>query len=242
MADAVDGLDAVVRAVLDGLSEGVVVLDRGWTYRYVNAAAAAFLHTSPEALVGEGYYELYPEAVGTPFESAYRRVMDSGVSETVDDYYEPWDQYFRNVVLPYPEGIVILFSDVTEEGRRNAADRRARALLQQVVDFAPIGIVLEDRAGRYVLVNRFAAERTGQPAEAMLGRSAASYVSQRLQAEWSARAAFVMRTGQPVDAELVVPDADGEVHHYRTVVFPTYDEDGTLNGTGAIYHDVTPRD
>ncbi len=44
--------ELTTRLVLDGLSDGVAILDRSWVCRYANQAAATFLHTSVEALVG----------------------------------------------------------------------------------------------------------------------------------------------------------------------------------------------
>lgn len=233
--------DPIVLEALRDLPDGVVILDQEWVYRFVNPAAARLLGTTVGALLGRSYYELYPDAVGTPFEQAYARVMSSGAAETVEDYYEPWDRYFRNRIVKTAAGLTIFFSDVTRERRRERSLELDLSLLQQALDFAPVGIVLHDLSGRYRLVNRFAADRTGQPAESMLGRQAVDFVPAALAARWAATESRVRSRGLPEQARLTLRTADGRPAHYESTVFPTYDATGQLSGTGAIFSDVTER-
>ena len=239
-----DGAGSVTVAMLDSLPEGVVVLDRQWTYRFVNEPAAQFLHTTVGELLGRRYHDLYPEASGSPFERAYARVLDTGVGEVLDDYYAPWDQYFRNRVLPHGDGIVVFFSEVTEEHLRADAERRSRELLQQVVDFAPVGITLVDRGGRFELVNRFAAQWLGRPTEELVGGKAALHLPPAVAERVTEIENRVRHTGHPERAEVRVtavgaPDCTAGTRTYQVVVFPTFDEAGALSGTGAVYNDIT---
>ena len=117
--------DLTTQIVLDGLSDGVAILDRDWTCRYANQAAADFLHTSIDAMVGKNYHRSYPRAENQVFTEAYERVMDSGCSEVVEAYYEPWDQHFRNRVLSFGEGIVLFLEDVSVQRRREVAEANA---------------------------------------------------------------------------------------------------------------------
>lgn len=226
---------------LRALPDGVVMLDDDWTYRFVNDAACGLLGASADDLLGRRYHDVYPEAAGTPFEQAYARVLQSGAPETLEEWYQPWDRCFRNRVVKTPGGLAIFFSDVTDERRRADSAGLHYSLLQQAMDFAPVGIVLQDLDGRYRLVNRFAAERAGQPPESMIGRTAADFVPATLAARWAETEAAVMAAGHPQAGDLTLRAADGRVAHYENVVFPTYDAGGALSGTGAVYSDVTLR-
>lgn len=115
-----DDPGAISLSVLELIPQGVVVLDADWVYRYVNPAGAAFLGTTVDALLGNDYRVLYPEAEGTTFQQTYARVMRTQTAETIDEHYPPWDKHFRNSVLPWHGGIAVFFSDVTDERRAQA--------------------------------------------------------------------------------------------------------------------------
>ena len=61
--------------VLDSMSDGFVALDRDWRFTYVNTRGAEIQGRPAESLIGRNLFEVYPEAVGTPFEQAYRKAM-----------------------------------------------------------------------------------------------------------------------------------------------------------------------
>lgn len=232
---------SLVPALLDALDLGIVAFDRSWTYRFVNKAAADFLQTTPEALLGHEYHELYPEAQGSPFQQAYARVMATGVGESLDDYYEPWQRYFRNRVLPTPDGILILFEDVTEQRIQSARQERSRALLQQVIDFAPVWIALSDRNSRPMLVNRFAASRFGLTPAEMVQQPPRELLPDRIVDRIQAAQRRARHTVNPQQLDIEVEVPDGPARIYQIVVFPTFAEDGVLTGTGTVGSDVTGR-
>lgn len=232
-------LGAVALVVLEESPDGVVVLDRDWVYRYVNPAGAAALGTTAEALLGQSYRTLYPEAAGTAFEQAYVRVMTTGVSEVIDEYYPPWDKYFRNRIVGFSSGIVITFTDVTDERRGTEALLHSRELLRQVVDSAPVGIVLQDLEDRYLLVNRFAAARVGRPAEQVVGRVPEEVLPERLARDFRAETAAVRSHGESLHLDSALIPSQGEDYRYVRVVFPIVDDAGRLLGTGTVYTDVT---
>jgi two-component system, cell cycle sensor histidine kinase and response regulator CckA len=236
-----DGLGDVSLSVLDMLPEGVVVLDADWVYRYVNPAGAAFLGTTVDALLGQDYRELYPEADGTTFQQAYARVMRAQEAETLDEYYPPWDKFFRNTVLPWHGGVAVFFSDVTDERRAQAEQAKELEVLQQVVDHADALIVLKDLDGRYVMVNKAVAEFLGREPEDMIGRQTRDFFPPELADAMEASERKVMTTERARHIEQVVELQPGRPRALWTVRFPAYDADGVLSGVGAIYTDVTQR-
>jgi PAS domain S-box-containing protein len=228
--------------VLDRLPEGVVVLDRAGVYRYANRAAARFLNASIPDLVGHSYRDLFPETAGTAFDLAYQRVCETGLVEVFDHFHEPWGVYFRNRIAPMDDGVVIFFSDVTEELTARSEADNSRLLMKQVLDSAPVGIVLQDLEGRFKLVNRFAAARAGHDGESLLGSHTTEVIPQGVADEWRASQAEVIGTGRPQQLDLRLAGADRVTYSYHTVVFPTTDRTGALTGTGSVFSDVTARD
>src|SRR5687767_13418098 len=83
-------VDPSLSSLLDQVSDGIVVLDRGWHYRFVNVAGAAMFGRAPRDLVGKHIWTEFPEGVGQPFQLAYERAMTSQKPIVIEDYYQPW--------------------------------------------------------------------------------------------------------------------------------------------------------
>ncbi|WP_432489319.1 SpoIIE family protein phosphatase [Kineococcus sp. SYSU DK018] len=122
--------DARVSRVLETMSAAFYSLDREWRFSYVNAEAERLLGRSREELLGEVVWELYPDAVGSPFEQEYRRAVATGEPVAFEAHYPlPLDGWFEVRAWPDPDGLSVYFIDVT--ARREAqeeAERTARRL------------------------------------------------------------------------------------------------------------------
>src|SRR3712207_8795297 len=81
-------------------------------------------------------WELFPGAVGSDFESSYRRAVAEGRPVTFDAHYPaPLDGWYELQAWPGPDGLWVYFVDVTEHRlARQAAEQAAAraALLAQV--------------------------------------------------------------------------------------------------------------
>lgn len=103
-----------IRGILEGMMIGFVALDHDWRFTYVNAKAAEILGREAASLVGRKYLEVFPEAEGSPFELAYRKVMAERVTMHTEYYFPPWDRWFEQRVDPTLDGFSIFFQDTTE--------------------------------------------------------------------------------------------------------------------------------
>ena len=127
-------------SVLDSMSDGFVAFDRDWCFTYVNTRGAEIQGRSAESLIGRKLFEIYPEAIGTPFEQAYRKAMIDRVPTHVEAYYPPWDRWFDQHVYPTADGIAVFFVDVTE--RRRTANLSAGQ--SRVLEMIAIGTPLHE--------------------------------------------------------------------------------------------------
>jgi PAS domain S-box-containing protein len=114
--------------VLDHVSDGFFTIDRDWRYGYINQAGARMVGHTPQSLVGRKYLEAFPEASGTVWERTYRHVMETGEPATIEDCYEPLDQWFEASVFPNADGISAFFRDITERKRIERRLQQAQAL------------------------------------------------------------------------------------------------------------------
>lgn len=107
-------------SMVESITDGFVALDRDWRYLYVNARAAEMFGRRPRDLVGKHIWTEFPEGVGQPFHRAYERALAEQKPVYLEEYYPPWDRWFENRIYPTPDGLTILFQDITERKRTEA--------------------------------------------------------------------------------------------------------------------------
>jgi PAS domain S-box-containing protein len=124
-------LDESGPGVLETISDAFVALDRAWRYTYVNRAAENLIQRRREEVIGRTVWEIFPEFVGTRFESGYRRAMEVGAIVQFEEYYAPLNTWFEDAVYPSPEGISIYTRDITDRKQAEATLAKALAELEQ---------------------------------------------------------------------------------------------------------------
>ncbi len=143
------------------------------------------------------------------------------------------------------DGQEVLFGisrDISERIHMEAALRESQLLLQAVIDNAPVSILVKDRQGRYLLVNRRTAANQQLEPHQMIGKSQydlfpAAFVHTVHQSDQ-----HVWDTGQTVEIEEVLQlPIDGNLHTLLTIKFPLLNVQGEMYAIGAVITDITAR-
>ena len=108
---------------LERISDGYVALDRSWRYVYVNGCAGRLLGRKPGSLIGKHIWGEFPEGRGEKFQLAYEQALAEQRPIQIREHYPPWDRWFENRIYPSPQGVSILFTDVTAEVKAQEALR-----------------------------------------------------------------------------------------------------------------------
>lgn len=123
--------ELLIRTTLDNLMEGCAVFAPDWRYLYVNEANAIHARHTRSELLGNKLTDIFPDVEKSPIFNSYQRVMNTRVPETIINDYKFEDGsvcWFEIKVLPVPEGIFILTSDITEKKK---TDEMIKASLKE---------------------------------------------------------------------------------------------------------------
>jgi len=123
--------EARLEAVLESVNDAFYALDSEWRYVVFNRAAEEYFGISRKAMLGRGMWELFPQGLNTPFETACRAAMDQGVSTTFEtpSRLRP-DRIVELRIVPMRGGgVAITLTDVTE---RRQAEARQRLLVNEL--------------------------------------------------------------------------------------------------------------
>lgn len=104
------------RYALDNMMEGVQIIDFNWRYLYLNDEAVNQSNLGRDQLVGKSMLELYPGIEKTEMFQVLLRSMKSRSSARIDNqfmYSDKSSRWYNLSVLPVPEGLFILSSDIT---------------------------------------------------------------------------------------------------------------------------------
>jgi PAS domain S-box-containing protein len=103
-------------AVLDHTAEAFLSLDADLRIECVNGVAERYFGAPRTRLVGQEMLSLYPTLEGSLFLDRIRAVIRSGVADRVEGRSVIFcDRHVSTKIFPFPGGVGLLFSNVTEE-------------------------------------------------------------------------------------------------------------------------------
>ena len=124
-AAALRASEARLREVLDSIKEGFLLMDHGFRIIQMNHEALRIARQDFSAIEGRAIWEVWPEVLGTPVETAYRRVMAEREPEMIEHRFTvgEHDLWLNISAYPTSDGVALFYRDVTE---RRLADERLR--------------------------------------------------------------------------------------------------------------------
>ncbi|MDT0278013.1 SpoIIE family protein phosphatase [Blastococcus goldschmidtiae] len=119
------GQDRIAQ-IIEQMAIGFIAMDDDWVMTHVNAETERVTGIVRDELIGHCFWDVFPAAIGTEFETRYRRAVSSGQSEVFEAFYpEPLNVWVEVRATPSPEGLLLYFVDITE--RRAVQQRAERA-------------------------------------------------------------------------------------------------------------------
>ena len=228
--------------VLESITDGFFALDADWRFTYANAQAGRLLERAPGDLLGSELWTAFPVALGSSFETHYRRAVQTGRAETFDAYYPPLDAHFVVRAFPFAGGLSVYFRDVSEERRAEAALRESEERFRAVAELVPDLLWRAGSSGERTWGNRRWTDYTGQTPEeaAGFGWAEAIHPDDRDRALLEAKGLEAAGADGPFRGEHRVRRADGAYRWFLVNAAPVRDDDGRVTewfGASTDVHD-----
>jgi PAS domain S-box-containing protein len=234
---------AEIAALVEQLSDGIIVVDGEWRFQYLNEPAARMLERTVDGLLGKAMWSEFSEEAGINFRVAYERALRSGRPGRLVDYYEPLERWFEVRIFPRDDGLMILLRDVTEQQRvadelREYGDQMAEA--ERIVrfgvwkwTFATERVVWSDELHRIYGLEPGEFGGTTDDFIARVGPEDRDRV-------WSTIEHSV-ETGEPFVFKERIVRSDGEERVLLSQGRPIVGSDGEIAALVGVCHDITDR-
>jgi PAS domain S-box-containing protein len=121
-------------ATLESMTDAFYTVDPGWCITYVNTSFERLIQQDRAEMVGRVLWDVFPEAVGSPFEAAHRRAADEGAPTVVEAFYEPLDGWFEGRIYPTGQGLAVYVRDVSRRVEREQALQRVATAEQEAAE------------------------------------------------------------------------------------------------------------
>ena len=233
-----------VRSVLDGMTEGFALLDRGFRILDINAEGLR-LETRPrEAIVGLTHWEAYPGTEDSELGRLYKRAMAERVPVALEHRYV-WEDgraaWLDMRAYVIEQGLAIFYRDVTARKAADAALRESEERFRNLADHAPVMMWVTDPSGYCTYLNRRWYEFTGQsvPEAEGVGWLDATHPGDKAAAEGVFREANERRA--PFRLEYRLRRADGVYRWAIDAAAPRFGPGGEFLGYVGSVIDIDER-
>ncbi|MBK1712461.1 hybrid sensor histidine kinase/response regulator [Rubrivivax gelatinosus] len=236
---------------LQSIGDGVIVTDRRACITRLNTTAERLTGWTDAEAFGRPLAEvlrIFNQTSGEPVANPAETVLATGrIVELANDTAliarDGRRLYIEDSAAPIPgadgsvDGVVLVFSDVTERYVARQALRERERLLAGITDALPGPVSRLDLQGRYLFANAAYREWFGADPAAMVGRGIAEIIGAPLHERVHTYLQRV-RGGETVRFDVPLTTVDGVVRQALVTLLPDRDADGTVRGHFAITFDI----
>ncbi len=112
--------------ILEHLTDGFMIFDHEWHYRYINPQAVPFAGKPVEDLLGKKVWEVFPNLVGSIYYQQYHYAVEKQQPVNFRLFSILLDNWFDIRAYPIVDGLAVYFRKITDEVRQE--EERTRLL------------------------------------------------------------------------------------------------------------------
>ncbi|MGV3639727.1 MAG: PAS domain-containing protein, partial [Adhaeribacter sp.] len=223
--------------ILDAINEVCFELNDTYHFIYANRKAYSSWKKSPEQVLGQPIWEIFPQDRDTQLFEVISQVAATRSQVIREIYYPAIKGWIMANVYPSPAGLIVLYFEVTEQvvARRRLMEQQAQ--YQALVENIPDLVTRWDRHLKLVYANSAFWDQTGLPLQ--LGKALQNLgLHQEVSLVWQEKLNQVFITGQTMSHYYAFPSPRGVVYFFAQVV-PERGADGSVQTVLAMAHDIT---
>lgn len=118
--------------LLESIGDAFFAVNEDWIVTYWNKQAAKLLDCPKEEILEKNVWDIFPDAVGTPFQDNYEATMKDRQERRFEAFFDRTSNWFEVMVYPSDVGLSIFFKDVTE---RKTAEVRLKELNENLKSY-----------------------------------------------------------------------------------------------------------
>ncbi len=161
------------QALIESFTDGFIVLDNDYRCTYANVAAATFLRTTPDELIGRIFWDAIAPWRSSQLHEQITRAAEQKVSVKFEEYCEVCGHWYEWRCYPTDNGMTIFFDDATEHKQVEEQVVQSEQQYRLLFETMPQGVVYQDNEGKIISMNPAAERILGRAPAELLGRTSA---------------------------------------------------------------------
>lgn len=137
----VESKNSFLQSLLDSLDDAFYAFDNELRYTYWNKTLERITGIKSEQVIGKPLFDIFPSSSGKSSEQMYHRVLKTGITETVINYFELYNKsgYFEITASKTETGLAVIAKNVTERIVSQQALKESEKFLVKSQQIAHLG-------------------------------------------------------------------------------------------------------
>lgn len=135
---------------IESMSDGFVMLDRGWRVIYINRMAERLLQRTKSDLLEKVVWDEFPELVGSKLYRECHRALEAASEVEFEIFSSLFEHWFETKIYPSEDTVSIYFRDIS--GRKTAEAEIQRLAFHDQLTGLPNRQLLRDRLQHAILM------------------------------------------------------------------------------------------
>ncbi len=225
---------------LECIRDAFFVLNADWCFMYVNNKAAQRFGKKQNDLIGKNIWKEFPGEIGEPFKKACQQAYETQNPITLEDFNAKKNCWLEYHIYPSKDGLSIIIQDITQRKQSELALRESERQYRWIISASDEGIWILNKRFYTSYVNNRLADMLGHQAEDMIGHRVEDFL---LPEDWKdhKRRMKNRKSGMSERYERRFQCKDGHVLWAIISATPIIDENGSFQGSFAMFTDITDR-